>query len=75
MTADNITDTLRQVEAARIDNMSKAEKAAWLRERSWRLEGGGKTPQRRSPGGVVASSASVACRLYVLADTSGTGSD
>jgi RNA 3'-terminal phosphate cyclase len=61
-------DTLAQVRAASLDTISKAAKAEFLRERGWRPEGGGKTKKWRSPGGILASSASVACRLQVLAD-------
>jgi hypothetical protein len=45
-------DTLAQVRAASLDTISKAAK----------------TKKWRSPGGILASSASVACRLQVLAD-------
>jgi hypothetical protein len=66
MTAD--PETLRQIGLASIDNMSKLEKADWLRSRGWKPEGGGKTKKWRSPGGILVSSASVAMRLQILQD-------
>jgi hypothetical protein len=65
----DIGSTLYHIGTARIDSMSKVEKAAWLRERGWRQVSRGKTPHWQAPsGGVIASSASVALRLQVTAD-------
>jgi hypothetical protein len=67
-TGDLSHDTLALVRAASIETMGKRQKAEWLRSRNWRQINGGKTPQWRSPGGILASSASVAIRLQILAD-------
>ncbi|MFL6047449.1 MAG: hypothetical protein ACJ72M_20365 [Propionibacteriaceae bacterium] len=67
----DISSTKQWISLAHIDGMSKAEKAAYLRKHGWRQVSRGKTPQWRSPNGVVASSASVACRIQVMADLQG----
>jgi hypothetical protein len=61
---DDVTDTLREIRAARVRAMSHDEKVAFLRSHGWQRERGNRW---HAPNGLVASLAN-ACRLQLLAD-------